>query len=94
MNNANLKTSSSLPLSTAAIAALQRGNKIEAIKIVREERKIGLKEAKDAVDNYLQGQPALQSTLARAQAETKRSALRWLFALALGLLAAYFLGKR
>lgn len=32
------------------LAALQRGDKIEAIKLLRTARGIGLKEAKDAVD--------------------------------------------
>lgn len=38
-------------LSETAISALQRGNKIEAIKLVREERGLGLKEAKDEVED-------------------------------------------
>ncbi|WP_415753280.1 ribosomal protein L7/L12 [Pseudomonas leptonychotis] len=33
------------------VAALQRGQKIEAVKLLRELRGIGLKETKDAVDN-------------------------------------------
>ncbi|MBM3263049.1 MAG: ribosomal protein L7/L12 [candidate division Zixibacteria bacterium] len=66
------------PLSTAAISALHHGNKIEAIKIVREERNIGLKEAKDTVEDYVRSQPDLQASFANAQAETKRSALLWL----------------
>ena len=33
-----------------AISALQAGKKIEAIKILREQKNIGLKEAKDMVD--------------------------------------------
>lgn len=37
-------------LPAAAAAALRSGNKIEAIKIVRAELRIGLKEAKDLVD--------------------------------------------
>ena len=37
-----------------AIAALERGNKIEAIKIVREANTLGLKEAKDFVEQYLE----------------------------------------
>jgi ribosomal protein L7/L12 len=94
MDAANRKTSAAPPLSTAAISALHHGNKIEAIKIVREERNIGLKEAKDAVEDYVRSQPALQSSLAAAQTETKRSALLWLAALiALALLAYYFLAK-
>jgi hypothetical protein len=36
-------------LPPAAIAALNAGNKIEAIKIVRQEQRHGLKEAKDLV---------------------------------------------
>jgi hypothetical protein len=38
MDDANLKSSAASALSPAAIAALHHGNKIEAIKIVREER--------------------------------------------------------
>jgi ribosomal protein L7/L12 len=94
MDDANRKTSAGPPLSTAAISALHHGNKIEAIKIVREERNIGLKEAKDAVDAYVRSQPALQPSLAAAQSEAKRSALLWLAALiVLGFLAYYFLAK-
>jgi hypothetical protein len=40
------------PLPAEAVAALERGNKIEAIKLVRQAHGIGLKEAKDAVDAY------------------------------------------
>ena len=82
------------PLSTAAIAALHRGNKIEAIKITREERHIELKEAKDAVEEHMRSQPSLESSFAAAQTETKRSVLLWLVALiALALVAYYFLIK-
>jgi len=52
--------------SSAAISALHRANKIEAIKVLREEQGIGLKEAKDAVEEYLRTQPALQATFAAA----------------------------
>jgi ribosomal protein L7/L12 len=41
---------SDLKLPETAIAALHLGNKIEAIRIVRESSGIGLKEAKDLVD--------------------------------------------
>ena len=40
-------------LPNAAITALTNGRKIEAIKILRLEWKIDLKEAKDAVEQYL-----------------------------------------
>jgi ribosomal protein L7/L12 len=82
------------PLSAAAIAALHRGNKIEAIKITRQERSIGLKEAKDAVEDHVRSQPGFQSSFAAEQADAKRSALLWLAALsALAFLAYYFLVK-
>src|SRR5215813_9560833 len=82
------------PLSTAAIAALQRGNKIEAIKMLRAERNIGLKEAKDAVDDYVSSQPSLLASLASAQNDARRTALLWLAVLAgLAFLAYYFLIK-
>lgn len=95
MDDANRKTSAVVPpLSTAAVSALHHGNKIEAIKIVREERNIGLKEAKDAVEDYVRSQPALASPLAAAQTEAKRSALPWFAELiVLALLAYYFVTK-
>ncbi len=37
------------------IAALRRGAKIEAIKLLRTARRIGLKEAKEEVETYLRG---------------------------------------
>jgi len=44
-------------LPEAAIVALDAGNKIEAIRIVREATGLGLKEAKDAVERYVPGDP-------------------------------------
>ena len=94
MDNADRNTSAAPALSIAAISALHQGNKIDAIKIVREERGIGLKEAKDAVEDYVRRQPALQSAFAAAQAETKRTALRWLAVLiGLAILGYYFLAR-
>ena len=61
------------PLPAAAVAALQAGNKIEAIKIVRAAQGIDLKDAKGAVDAYIRQHPAL----AASQAETKQVALSW-----------------
>jgi hypothetical protein len=37
----------------AALAALRRGNKIEAIKLTREATSMGLKESKEAVETFL-----------------------------------------
>ena len=81
-------------LPTAAIAALHRGNKIEAIKIVREEQHIGLKEAKDIVDEALRAQPALQSAVDAAGAGTGQKLFWWLVIIAgAAFLAYYYLGR-
>lgn len=85
-----LSNPSALP--QAAVAALEQGNTIEAIKIVRLEREIGLKESKDLVDAYLKSRPDLQRRLEAAQAEARQGFVRWLVIfLALAAMAAYFL---
>jgi hypothetical protein len=93
MNDAGRQTGTE-QLPSAAIAALQQGNKIEAIKIVRQERGTGLKEAKDAVDLYVQGDPLLQGKFAAARAGSKRSFLLWLTILvALAWIGYYLFSK-
>jgi len=47
------------PLPVDVIAALQQGNKIEAIKRLRDARNLDLKAAKDRVDDYVRNDPAL-----------------------------------
>jgi len=80
-------------LPPAAIAALHQGNKIEAIKIVRTERDLGLKEAKDAVEDYVRTQPSLQSAFANAQSESKRGALLWVAAVIAVALVVYLFSR-
>jgi len=77
--------------SQTALAALEQGNTIEAIKIVRLERGLGLKESKDLVDAYLKSRPDLQRRLEAAQAEARQGFVRWLITfLALAGAVAYF----
>ena len=84
---------SSLP--PAAIAALLAGHIIEAIKVVRQERNIGLKEAKDAVDAYVRTQPELQKRTEAMQAEQRQGCLRWIAVIAiLVALTAYWFWTR
>lgn len=73
-----------------AIDALQQGNKIEAIKIVREAQKLDLKDAKGRVDDYVKNDPVLQQKFASAQAEATGSLVRWLILIALAI-AGYYL---
>jgi len=75
-----------------AIPALEQGKTIEAIKIIRQESGLGLKESKDLVDAYLKSRPDLQRRLESAQAEGRQGFVRWLVIfLALAAAAAYFL---
>ena len=76
-----------------AIAALQQGNKIEAIKLVREAQKLDLKDAKDRVDDYVKNDPVLQQKFASAQAETTGSLVRWLIIIAVAILGYYFFAR-
>lgn len=66
------------PLPQAAVTALWRGQRIEAIKLVRVEQNIGLDEARDLVSAYLQTQPALSNRIAKTQTDTREGLLRWL----------------
>jgi len=72
-----------------AVTALWQGNKIEAIKILRQAHHLDLKDAKDKVDQYVRNEPALQQKLATAQTESLRGLVRWLLAIALALIVYY-----
>ena len=75
-----------------AVAALARGSKIEAIKFVRESRAIGLKDAKEVVEDYIERHPAVKSRMAQANAQSAKGALRWIVLVAVAsVLAWYFL---
>ena len=75
---------SAVVLPPEAVAALERGEMIDAIKIVRRVTGLGLKESKDAVDAHLAANPALRERNAVVSAE---SGPRLLFVLGLLVLA-------
>lgn len=77
-------------LPQAAIEALGRGQTIEAIKIVRQERHCDLRDAKLAVDAYVASQPHLQRKMAEAQAEARRGCVTWAIVLLLLCAAGYY----
>lgn len=56
-------------LPAEALAALSQGQLIEAIKIVREASGLGLKEAKDLVEQYRDGQMPVRDDAMRAKLE-------------------------
>ena len=64
---------------------------IEAIKLVRVERNLGLKEAKDLVDAYIRSQPSLRQKMEQTQSEMWQKLKRGLtVALIVAAAAAYF----
>ena len=70
------------PLPRAALEALERGNKIEAIKIVRAEMRIGLKEAKDVAPS----KASIKSPLMTGEASRSGARVwRWLIGLVLAI---------
>ncbi len=71
-----LRRSTNFP--KAAIEALWQGNVIEAIKVVRQERNIGVKEAKEAVEIYIVSEPALKKKMDQVLATAKQRFIRWL----------------
>lgn len=79
----------------AAEAALRKGNKIEAIKVVRKERGIDLKAAKDLVELHVATHPGLQLQIERDQAASRQGILPWLMAMiVIGALVYYFVAGR
>lgn len=70
------RRSSDLP--KTAVEALRHGNMIEAIKVVRKERNIGLKAAKDVVETYIASQPALKKKMDQVLATAQQRFIRWL----------------
>lgn len=72
------------------VSALSEGKKIEAIKLLREAYGIGLKEAKDAVDEYIKSRPELSMRLTDLQQKSKRALLWWIVIFAVVLLVCYW----
>lgn len=66
------------------MTALWNGRVIEAITLVRHEQNIGLPEAKDLIETYLQSQPTLKNRIDEAHADTREGLLRWLIFLSAG----------
>jgi hypothetical protein len=70
-----------------AVAALARGHKIDAIRIVREEHGVDLKAAKDRVEAYARAHPALGDRHSPGEVRASRGP-----ALAIALALAALLG--
>jgi len=85
----------------AATEALRHGNKLEAIRLVREATGLGLKEAKDAVEAHQQTMvPTVEGLMPRdglSPGEVPRSGGRlwlWLILLAIGAGVVWYVLRR
>lgn len=76
--NMSNKSRRSSDLPKAAVDALWQGNVIEAMKVVRQERNIGLKESRNVVDAYIASQPSLKKKMDKVLATAQRRFTRWL----------------
>jgi len=80
----------------AAVEALRHGNLIEAIKVVRQERNIGFKEAKEAVEAHIASQPALKKKMDKVLVSAQRKFIRWMIGFlvfAAGIVLLMMLGR-
>ena len=81
-------SNSALP--SAVTDALRRGNKIEAIKLLRAHTGLGLKEAKDAIDASEPGVMGKKGKLGRGEVARSGNALGWTLVIVVAIAAAYF----
>ncbi len=83
-------------LPKAAVEALRRGALIEAIKVVRQERNIGFKEAKVVVESYIASQPAIKRKMDKVLVTAQQKFVRWMIGflvLAIGIALLIMLGR-
>jgi ribosomal protein L7/L12 len=92
VDHTGMPSVSRVELPAQAVSALQAGNKIEAIKLVRVAAGLGLKDAKDLVERYVATQPGLQQQMNAAGGEQGRKLIFALVvAIAIGAAVYFFL---
>ncbi len=72
------------------VRAIQQGNKIEAIRLMREQTGLGLKEAKDAVDSYQAQTQQLYGTGSPGEVPRSQGLFGWVVAAVAAALAAWY----
>lgn len=89
-----LAPKASQPEDTARItSALEHGDKLEAIRLYREQNGVGLNEAKDAIDALVNGRRTESSPLAPGEVKRSGGAAWIVIALFACAIAAYLLSK-
>lgn len=71
-------------LPPAAVAALWRGQVIDAVTLVRMEQQVDVEEANSSIEAYLQTQPVLKRRIEHAQADAREGLFRWTLFLVIG----------
>ncbi len=89
-NQSQSNTAVGLP--PLVVRALMKGQKIETIKLMREERGVELTEAKEVVEEYIRSDPLLQAGLKNIRRNS--SGFSWILLLiVLGILVWYFIAN-
>lgn len=94
MSDAKRTGASAGQLPAAAIVALSKGNKVEAIKIVREEQGLDLTAAKQAVDRYAAEHAALFATLNKVDRKAMSTSRIWMVVLIVAVAVTWALALR
>jgi ribosomal protein L7/L12 len=81
-------------LSPNVIDAIRRGDQVDAIRLLRDQTGMGLKEAKDTVEAYELAHPAPAKASPGEARQSGGKGLRWLAALVIAAIAAYYLFRR
>lgn len=68
------------PLPESVLLALQGGNKIDAVRLLRQATGLGLKEARDAVDSFEQGAKPRSDEIAPGEISRKSGVIWWVVA--------------
>ncbi len=84
-------SSTSISLSKPVVDALGKGKKIRAIKLLREEHSLELKEVKRIIDQYIQHNPTLRTQFSHYQSEAGRSILFFILIVLAFVTVIYFL---
>jgi hypothetical protein len=76
------------PLPLEAVTLLGEGRLIEAVKVVRQTERLGLRAARKRVDAHLARDPMLRVQIETAQKEARRKFYFWFFLVDLVIAAA------
>ena len=77
-------------LTPEAVAALERGQLIEAIKLLRQSSGLGLKESKEAVERYLAANPIVNEQFKLAAERAGGGGFVWVLLIIIALLVYLF----